>query len=679
MASSIGATAAWASSLSIKGAGAPIERRDLFPEGVASGDPDHHSVVFWTRRPYASGKRAPLTLEVADDPTFAHPVIRSRTSVCAESDWTCRVLGGNLEPATVYWYRFVDSDGNSSRTGRTMTAPVPGDDRPVRFAFVSCQNTNLGEQNAWRRMICEDEQTRAARQLGFVVHLGDFIYEIVCYPTIRPTLWGRRVRDILRYSNGERHSDFHVPTTLEDYRTIYRAYLHDESLQDARARWPFVPIWDNHEFSAGGWQSFQVFSGQTIPAQVRKVAANQAWFEYLPARTTKASGSGLERFDPPQVVSADVSRFDAAGLGQERNNLTAIRSLTGYRTLRWGRHVELILTDQRSYRAQQPGSRPEAKALWSKDFPNCIPLEWLEALDAGRSYNAGHPAQTVGTGAVEIANFRQADAPFTILGNEQKRWFLRRLKETRATWKIWGCTTGTLDRRVDLQNLPPGMTRPWPGKGYATYEDGDHGSAWVERAEIYNWILEHGITGFVTIAGDRHSFWAGLAAPTLPPKDFRPVGVAFVTAALSTPSSGQLLDESIPRDHPLRTLFFADNAGMTGERRTVANLLLRHGVRACLEYARTGDARMARLLSNPEVAPHLTFLDLDAYGYSTITATGDALECEFVCIPEPELPADRKTGGPVRYRVLHRTTRWQEGEVPQLEQSVIEGNPELSL
>ena len=26
------------------------ERRDLYPEGVASGDPDSHSVILWTRQ-----------------------------------------------------------------------------------------------------------------------------------------------------------------------------------------------------------------------------------------------------------------------------------------------------------------------------------------------------------------------------------------------------------------------------------------------------------------------------------------------------------------------------------------------------------------------------------------------------------------------------------------------------
>jgi phosphodiesterase/alkaline phosphatase D-like protein len=41
------------------------ERRDLFPEGVASGDPDPQSVILWTRRPFDRGQRHVLTVEVA--------------------------------------------------------------------------------------------------------------------------------------------------------------------------------------------------------------------------------------------------------------------------------------------------------------------------------------------------------------------------------------------------------------------------------------------------------------------------------------------------------------------------------------------------------------------------------------------------------------------------------------
>ena len=86
-----------------------------------------------------------------------------------------------------------------------------------------------------------------------MLHLGDFIYEIVWYPEDRPQgMYDRRLRDIVRYEHGEKIEDFHVPTTVDDYRAVYRAYLHDPDLQDARARWPFVCMWDNHEFSLAG-------------------------------------------------------------------------------------------------------------------------------------------------------------------------------------------------------------------------------------------------------------------------------------------------------------------------------------------------------------------------------------------------------------------------------------------
>ena len=46
----LGATAAWGSQFAFASTVDWKERRDLFPEGVASGDPDSHSVLLWTRR-----------------------------------------------------------------------------------------------------------------------------------------------------------------------------------------------------------------------------------------------------------------------------------------------------------------------------------------------------------------------------------------------------------------------------------------------------------------------------------------------------------------------------------------------------------------------------------------------------------------------------------------------------
>ena len=169
------------------------ERRDLYPEGVASGDPAPDSVILWTRRPYDSGGRRILTLEVAEDVAFRRVVASAPAPVSGASDWTTRVLAGGLKPAREYWYRFTDAEGNGSRIGRTITAPRPNDPRPVSFAFVSCQTVNEGTLNGYRRMIFEDERAVPAERIGFILHLGDFIYEVVQYPEEVKTRYDRTI------------------------------------------------------------------------------------------------------------------------------------------------------------------------------------------------------------------------------------------------------------------------------------------------------------------------------------------------------------------------------------------------------------------------------------------------------------------------------------------------------
>ena len=221
-------------------------------------------MILWTRVTDPAVDK--LYVEVAEDEGFTKIVSNTSTTVSADADWTTRVLIGGLKPAHVYWFRFMTKDGSGSRVGRTITAPDPNDSRPVRFVFVSCQNANQGAQNAYRRMIYEDERAPENEQLGFVLHLGDFIYEIVWYPEDRKMMYDRRIRDVVRYAHGEKIEDFHIPTTLADYRAVYKAYLHDPDLQDARARWPFVNMWDNHEFSWLGYQGMQIFEGKTRSA-----------------------------------------------------------------------------------------------------------------------------------------------------------------------------------------------------------------------------------------------------------------------------------------------------------------------------------------------------------------------------------------------------------------------------
>ena len=301
MAAALGATAAWAQSTPVASLSRWTERRDLYPEGVASGDPDATSVILWTRRPFSDGRQsATLLLEVAKDQDFTHIVASVESPVSQASDWTTRALVGGLEPAHVYWYRFTDETGAGSRIGRTITAPALDDLRPVRFAFVSCQSVNEGAQNAYRRMIWEDRRAPPDQRLGFVLHLGDFIYEVVEYPDELARRYDRTVYDIGRIPEARHISDFHVPTSVDGYRMVYRAHIADPDIQDARAWFPFVCIGDNHEFSWMGWQSFIKYpGGATEPAQRLRVAANQAWWEYIPSRVRKASGPDLAALRRP--------------------------------------------------------------------------------------------------------------------------------------------------------------------------------------------------------------------------------------------------------------------------------------------------------------------------------------------------------------------------------------------
>lgn len=655
------------------------ERRDLFPEGVASGDPGPDSAILWTRRPYDGGDKRLLTVEVAKDADFRHVVATASAPVMAESDWTCRVLVGGLKPAHVYWYRFTDSDGNGSRIGRTMTAPRDGDARPVNFAFVSCQDINEGKLNGYRRMIFEDERAPVSEQLGFVLHLGDFIYEVVQYPEEGATRYDRTIYEVARLPpapDSFKVSNFQMPLTVEGYRAIYKGYLHDPDLQDARARWPFVCIWDNHEFSWQGRQSIVQAAGPPRPGQTVKVAANQAWFEFIPARVNAPSGS-LAEFGPPAVQNVEIKQWDENELGLEPNNLTAIRSLIAYRGLRYGRHLDLLITDQHSFCGTDPTDADRVGEIYDPAFNGMFSEPALIALDEGRTSNGGNPPAELRFRDKVIPNPRKDSAPRTILGAEQKAWFKDRLGKSTATWKVWANSLGAFDIRLDPENLPDSMAKtPWPTGTFAALRFDDWGAAFHERGEIYDLVKSKGITGFAIVSGDRHSFWAGYAAAKLPPAKFEPVGVSFVGGSLVSPGAMESLEHGFKKDRTMRPLYLADRPD--GSYAWVYNLAMKHGVRTALEYGQSFDLAKAKAVRNPALAPHLEFIDWGGHGYAKVRLSSDEMRTEFVCIPRPVKRSETPDGGPLRYRVEHVAKLWRPGETPTLVQRVLEGDIDLS-
>ncbi len=80
IAAAMGAAFAWCGAPASPSRLSWRERRDLYPEGVASGDPAHDSVILWTRRPFEGRDRSALWLEVAQDPGFRQVIATNKSA-----------------------------------------------------------------------------------------------------------------------------------------------------------------------------------------------------------------------------------------------------------------------------------------------------------------------------------------------------------------------------------------------------------------------------------------------------------------------------------------------------------------------------------------------------------------------------------------------------------------------
>jgi alkaline phosphatase D len=71
-------------------------------------------------------------------------------------------------------------------------------------------------------------------------------------------------------------------------------------------------------------------------------------------------------------------------------------------------------------------------------------------------------------------------------------------------------------------------------------------------------VREHGVTGLAIVAGDKHSFWAGLASKELPPRAFDLVAVEFITGSVSSLGLFEAMPAIVNPENPLRGLYLAD-------------------------------------------------------------------------------------------------------------------------
>jgi alkaline phosphatase D len=269
---------------------------DPFTLGVASGDPDEHTAVVWTRLTaddHSLPDEVDVVWEVAGDESFSRIHATGTVPATAADAHSVHAV---VELDGPSWYRFR-AGGWTSPAGRVTPAPGRDAGGELRLAAANCQHFATGFYAAHRDI--------AEWRPDLVVFLGDFIYEDAAQP-----LGPGRVR---AHAGPE-------PTDLDGYRARYAQYLGDPQLQSSRAACPWLVIWDDHEVENNYAGTVPENPADANGFAARRAAAYRAWWEHMPLR-----------LPPPQ----DGRPFPV------------------HRRVAWGGLADLILLDGRQFRSDQ--------------------------------------------------------------------------------------------------------------------------------------------------------------------------------------------------------------------------------------------------------------------------------------------------------------------------------------
>jgi alkaline phosphatase D len=233
-----------------------------YTSGVASGDVTETGVILWTRVDQA----AELLAQVALDTAFQELVRSVSVMAGPETDFTVRVDVDGLQPATRYFYRFLESvpgagmTATVSATGTFRTAPPAGQLVDVRFAYSGDSDARLQPFTVLGAVQREAPE--------FFVYLGDTIYADATSAAGNVT---------------------QVPPaeTLPIYRAKYRENRQDAFLQSLLASTSSYVIWDDHEV-------LNNFAGETVDPTLL-AHGRQAFMEYMPIRPDASDPTQLFR------------------------------------------------------------------------------------------------------------------------------------------------------------------------------------------------------------------------------------------------------------------------------------------------------------------------------------------------------------------------------------------------
>ena len=335
---------------------------------------------------------------------------------------------------------------------------------------------------------------------------------------------------------------------------------------------PFVCVWDDHEYADDCWGDHATYFDGRRGDEAdpdRRLASDRAWFEYIPA---------------------DVVR-DATAAWPDDMRI--------YRRLRFGQHIDLFLTDLRTYRSDHVVPEGPAEASVGKFSENS-------------SLGSRNFALKSGFDVFEAA----ADPRPTMLGAEQKRWLIDGLTGSDAAWKLWGSSVQLAQMTLDLSGFPD-LPEQYRGLFYFSLDQWDGYRS--ERAEVLAALA--GVPDLVALVGDIHAFLASeLQVDFDQPAE--PMGVEFVCAGISSPSVQALTQRVVNGNEVLVAVGLADLV-----------------------------PRFDELLRLP--SPHYKYSAVNDNGVAVMDVDAERIEVTYLIVED----ATRADGGMVRQRVRMRVAR----------------------
>ena len=160
------------------------------------------------------------------------------------------------------------------------------------------------------------------------------------------------------------------------------------------------------------------------------------------------STNAAKDFEPVKVEDVRTWTRSTSASRTTRRRSTAI---TIYRRLQFGKHVDIVLTDNRSYRSDHAVPEDVTASNPRVFHPRAaLSLEAVNGFDAGREANGGMPEATV----AGFENTRIDSPPGTMLGSTQKKWWKDVMRGSTASFKVWGNSVPLLRLRLDVTAAP---------------------------------------------------------------------------------------------------------------------------------------------------------------------------------------------------------------------------------